>query len=157
MVKKIMRGIFLSTKVEITKIIVLILLGTVLLFACSGQPDQNDIKTPGPQVIYTAYPSYAIGEIINIDGCIRIRSLDNNESAAIVWTPDTSASIDGDQVSVIMGIIRNDISEATFHFGDIVKISGGESAFPDEELLKQLPPNCDGPYWIIGMSITPYQ
>ena len=157
MLKKILRGFFFSTKIETAKIIFFILLWTALLFACSGQSVQKVTKTPSPEIIYTAYPSNLIGEIINIDGCIRIRSLDNNKSSAIVWTPDTSASIEGDQIRIITGIVRKDTSEIVFNFGDIVKIGGGESAFPDEELLKRLPPNCDGPYWIIGWSITAFQ
>ena len=157
MPKKILRGIFFCSKIEIIRIIVLFLIWTILLTSCGGQSFQKNTITPVPEAIYTAYPSYVIGEIMNVDGCIRIRSLDNNKSSAIIWTPDTLATIDGNQVRIITGIVRKNISEVVFHFGDIVKIGGGELAFPDKELLKQLPPNCDGPYWIIGSSITSFQ
>ena len=101
MLKKILRGIFFCSKIEITGIAILFLIWTVLLTSCGEQPFQKDTITPVPEVIYTAYPSYMIGEIVNIDGCIRIRSMDNNKSSAVVWTPDTLATIDGDQVRII--------------------------------------------------------
>ena len=157
MLEKVLRSIPSCLKIERLKIITLFLIWPVLLTGCGGQSLPKNTITPLPELIYTAYPSYVIGEIINIDGCIRIRSLDNDKSSAIVWTPDTLASIDGDQVKIITGIVRKDISEVGFHFGDIVKLGGGELAFPDEELLKRLPPNCYGPYWIIGLSITPFK
>ena len=144
-------------KSTVIRLIILFSFSLAFLTACGLKSYENNRTTPKPEVIMTAYASYMIGEIINVDGCIRIQDEYSDKSSAIVWTPDTSASIDGEQVRIVTGIVSEDLSEVVFHFGDIVKIDGGESAFPDEELLKKLPPNCDGPYWIIGYSITPFQ
>jgi hypothetical protein len=141
----------------VIRLIILFSFSLAFLTACGLTSYEDNRTTPSPAVIMTAYASYKIGEIINVDGCIRIRDQHTNKSAAIVWTPDVSATIDGDQVRIITGIIRKETREFVFHFGDIVKIDGGESAFPDEELLQKLPPDCEGPYWIIGFSITPFQ
>ncbi len=42
-----------------------------------------------------------------------------------------------------------------YAFWDIVRLSGGETAHPDEELLYNLTANCQEPYWIVGFEIAP--
>lgn len=94
-----------------------------------------------------------IGELINLDGCIRIRDGESGVNYAIVWTPDVSATIEGDAVRVISGMVSGNSSEVVLHFGDLVRLSGGETAHPDEELLENLPANCQGPYWVVGFEV----
>jgi hypothetical protein len=137
--------------------IVLFSLLAVSLSACTEAPVNTATAVPSPEVVITAYPSFVIGEIINIDGCIRVRDKETDVSYAILWTPDVSATIEGDKVKIITGIVRQNTSEVTIQFGDTARVSGGETAFPDEQLLKKLPSSCQGPYWVIGFEIEPIE
>jgi hypothetical protein len=113
--------------------------------------------THTPEVIITAWTAEVTGELSNIDGCIRIRDRVSDVDYAIVWTPDVSATIEGDEVRVISGIVRGNTSELVLRFGDIIRISGGETTHPDEQYIQNLPPNCPGPYWVIGFEIDVVQ
>ena len=56
-----------------------------------------------------------------------------------------------------MGIVRRKPSEVVLHFGDMVRVGGGETMRPDEDLLQCIPPNCPGPYWVVGFDIESLQ
>lgn len=147
----------LSLFSNLTRIIFLGLL-VLLLNACKEKPVSIITpipSVPNPEVIITAYPSFVIGEIMNIDGCIRVHDKETDISYAILWTPDVSATIEGDKVKITTGIVRKNIEEVTIRFGDTARVSGGETAFPDEQLLKKLPSSCQGPFWVIGFEIEP--
>jgi len=120
----------------------------ISLAACKEKVPEVDITatTPTPEVIITAWTAEVIGELINVDGCIRIRDRESDVNYAIVWPLDVSATIEGDEVRIISGIVRGNTSELVLRFGDIVRVSGGEITHPDEQLLQNLPPNCQGPY-----------
>jgi hypothetical protein len=125
--------------------------------ACGIVVPKNNAQTSPPNVMVTAYASVAIGKLWNEDGCIRIRSMNGNKSYALVWPPDVSATIEGDSLRVVTGIVRQKPTEVVLHFGEMVIIGGGESDSPDEDLLKELPPHCEGPYWVVGFKVAPYQ
>jgi len=131
----------------------------ISLAACREKAPKVTITatTPAPEVIITAWTAIVMGELINIDGCIRVRDRESDVDYALVWTPDMSARIEGDEVRIISGIVRGKTSEVVLRFGDIVRISGGETNHPDEQLLQNLPPNCQGPFWVVGLEIAPVQ
>lgn len=50
---------------------------SILLFlppACNAQSSQTATPRPTSEVIATAYTSYMIGELVNSEGCIQVRS-----------------------------------------------------------------------------------
>ena len=146
------------SRIQLT-ILVIVFSLLIFLAACREKPPEVTITptTPTPEVIITAWTAEVIGELINIDGCIRIRDRESDVNYAIVWPPDVSATIEGDEVRIITGIIRGNTSELVLRFGDIVRVSGGETMQPDEQLLQNLPPNCQGPYWVVGFEIASVQ
>ena len=150
-------SLLFRSKIRITSLVILFGLLLLLLTACGEKAPEKTTPVPSPEVIITAYASAVIGEILNVDGCIRIRSKDSNTSYALIWPPDVSATIEGDSVRIITGIVRKKPAEVVLHFGDMAFVGGGETAYPDEQLLKELPPNCQGPYWVVGFEVTPYQ
>lgn len=143
------------------RLIILVIVFSLLisLAACGKKIPEVTITatTPTQEVVVTAWTAEVIGELINVDGCIRIRDRENAVDYAIVWTPDVSATIEGDELKIISGIERGNISEIVLRFGDTVRVSGGETTHPDEQLLQNLPPNCQGPYWVIGFEIDTVQ
>ncbi|GIW61074.1 MAG: hypothetical protein KatS3mg087_2140 [Patescibacteria group bacterium] len=143
------------------RLIILVIIFSLLisLAACGEKIPKVTITatTSTQEVVVTAWTAELIGELINADGCIRIRDRENAVDYAIVWTPDVSATIEGDKVRIISGIERGNINEIVLRFGDTVRVSGGETTHPDEQLLQNMPPNCQGPYWVIGFEIDTVQ
>ena len=105
----------------------------------------------------TAWSALTFGELVNVDGCIRIRDKEMGVDHALVWTPDTSVVIEGDEVRVTTGIVRGSPSKVVLHFGDMIRVGGGETMHPDEELMPYIHPNCQAPYWVVGFGIDAIQ
>ena len=155
-------------RIRLTPLVIVFTL-LISLVACrekapevTAEPTREVVVTawtaePTQEVVVTAWTAVVIGELINIDGCVRIRNPDIEVDYAIVWTPDVSATIEGETIRIISGIVRGNISEVVLNFGDIVRFSGGETSHPDEQLLQNLPSNCQGPYWVVGFEIAVVQ
>jgi hypothetical protein len=134
--------------------ILVIVISLLLSLVACGEEKPDFPDKPSPEVIITAWTAEVTGELLNIDGCARILDRESNVDYAIVWTPDVSATIEGDEVRIISGIVRGNTSEIVLRFGDIIRVSGGETTHPDQQLLQTLPPNCQGPYWVVGFEIS---
>lgn len=137
--------------------IVVIALSLLLLIAACREGSSEVTPTPSKPVMVTAMASYTIGELINDDGCIRIRNKDMNLDRVVIWPPDISTTIEGDQITIITGGVRGGTNEVVLNFGDQVMLSGGETTQVDETLLQNLPPGCEGLYWVVGFDVTPVQ
>lgn len=146
--------IFQHRRCQIALLISILL---IVITACSTQSTKTATSQPTPEMIATAYASYMIGELINNEGCIQVRNQNTLVAYTLVWPPDVSGTIEDGQVKVVMGIVRKKVSEIVLDFGDVVFVGGGESAFPDEKLLQQLPSSCQPPYWIVGFEVKKYQ
>lgn len=138
-------------------VILMIALGLILsTTAC--QVGSSEVKpTPSKPVMVTAMASYTIGELINDNGCIRIYNKENNTDRVVIWPPDISTTIEGDQITIVTGIVSGDTNKVVLNFGDQVMLSGGETTQVDETLLQNLPPGCEGHYWVVGFDVTPVQ
>ena len=145
------------SKIRFTSLVILFGLLLSMLTACGEKAPEKTTPVPSPEVIITAYASAVIINVKTIICQISIHSKDSNTSYALIWPPDVSATIEGDSVRIITGIVRKKPTEVVLHFGDMAFVSGGETAYPDEQLLKKLPPNCQGPYWVVGFEVTPFQ
>lgn len=126
-----------------------------LLTACRAETAITSTSTPVPEVIVTAWTAEVVGELVNVDGCLRIRDEKGGMDYALLWPPDVMPMIESDRVRVISGVVSGNRREVILNFGDDVYISGGETDHPDEQLLQHLPPSCKGPYWVVGFEITP--
>jgi len=128
-----------------------------LTTACREQPTKTSTPVPSPEVIITAMTAEVIGELVNVDGCLRIRNEESDVDYILVWPPDIAATVESDKVRIISGIVSGNRKEIVLYYGDIVRFSGGETEHPDEQLLQDLPPNCKGPFWVVGFEITSVQ
>ena len=145
------------SKTEITGFIAVLGLLLILLAACGEQAVVTNPTKPSPEVVATAWTAVIVGELLNVDGCIRIKDRANSVGYALVWTPDISTTVEGDEVRVVSGIVRGNQQEVVLHIGDTVRASGGETREPDEQLRKTLSPNCQEPYWVVGFEIATVQ
>jgi hypothetical protein len=109
-------------------------------------------ETATPHVVATVLTAELIGKLNIVDGCVRIIDRVDNVSSLLVWPPDFEVTIEKDTVRVIGGKVSGNHTEALLHDGEMVLFGGGEISQPNEQLLSSEPPNCPGPYWLVGSS-----
>ncbi len=84
------------------------------------------------------------------EGCLRVRSLHEGRSMLPIWPPEFTLRAEGDQVLVIDGE-----GQVVARAGEEVYMGGGSVPVTDEWVLQQIPPACQGDYWIVGMGVRP--
>lgn len=93
-----------------------------------------------------------IGDLVLVDGCLRVNSIYGPVSYLPVWPPEFAIRAQGDEVQVVDGT-----GQVVARSGQAVYVSGGEesvAAMPDC-VREQLPTSCTGPYWVVGDTIRP--
>lgn len=115
---------------------------------------QDDAIAISPQVVATAYTAILIGELIGVNGCLQVKSNLDGAVYTLAWPPDTEVTITGNEVTVITGIMRGQTETITLHFGDNVRLSGGETEELSEQLRTLVKDSCSGPYWVMGFEIA---
>jgi hypothetical protein len=66
----------------------------------------------------------------------------------LIWPPDFEMRIENGTIEIL-----NRDGEVVAHIGDRVQVSGGEIhllSMLDKPVQEQVPPQCAGPYWIVG-------
>jgi hypothetical protein len=116
--------------------------------ATSTKTPENTSPTPG--VVVTAWAALANGTLIKTDGCLLLRSSDDNTAYTLVWPPDFAVTIEGDTVKVTSGIIAGSRIETIHRIGEKVTLGGGTTNQLSEALQKTVPANCAAPYWVVG-------
>ncbi len=105
--------------------------------------------SPTPYVIMTAMVARLDGELIEVDGCLRV------DLYALVWPPDHKMTIEDGQVRVVSGLVSGKRREVILKIGEMVTLSGGIVPSLDDQLKLTIPANCSGPYWAVGNKIQP--
>lgn len=82
---------------------------------------------------------------------------DSNTSYLLVWPPDFVATTETNTVRVVSGIVTGNHKEVVLHIGTLVYLGGGEARHLDEQLQQTVPPNCQGPYWVVGNVVSPLE
>jgi len=117
--------------------------------ACGNEPITT--LTPTPEI--TKLTALLFGELVEVEGCLRVNEDYGGTSYLLAWPPDFVVSVKEDTVHLIDG----DSNEVTLHIGEIVRISGGmlrSIEYLDERVRRKLPANCPGPYWVVGSEIN---
>ena len=88
------------------------------------------------------------GTLVVVDGCIRIIADESGESYLLIWPPHFSLSGQSNEIKIL-----NETGSVAAHVGDQARISGGETRTIDhlgQSAVKAIPPECGGPYWVVG-------
>ncbi len=128
---------------------------SVALTACNSSATSN--AAPTPHVVATFWTAELIGELVQIEGCLRVNDRNSDTSYLLVWPPDLAATIEGDTIRVVSGIVTGNQREAVLHIGTLVYLGGGETTHLDEQLQQTVPANCQGPYWVVGNEVRPIE
>ena len=90
----------------------------------------------------------AMGDLVLVEGCLRIGSADGN---LLVWPPDFTLKAENGVLEILDGT-----GQVVARVGEEVRMGGGEVNYVEqlgEYVRRQLPPNCPGPYWIVGAGV----
>jgi hypothetical protein len=91
-----------------------------------------------------------VGTLRLEDGCLRVQSLYDGTAILPIWPPEFTLRTDGDQVLVIDGQ-----GQVAAHAGEEVYMGGGYVGVTDEWVLQQIPPACQGEYFVVGSEVRP--
>lgn len=133
--------------------------GLLAVTACCQSLSTNLRSTPSvtPQVVATFWTSELVGELVEVENCLRMNDKDSNSSFLLIWPPDVIATTDKANVRVVIGVTAGNRKEVVLRIGELVRLSGGEITNLDEQLRYTLPANCPGPYWIVGTEVVPLE
>lgn len=123
----------------------------LLVTACSnGATSAPSPVTHFPQQINTpgGYMAALLrGELELVNGCLRVRDIENNISFLLVWDPRFSTRVE----QGIVFVVDADTGQVVASVGDLVAVGGGEVPTPTYlGLVEPLPEECPGPYWVVG-------
>ena len=122
----------------------------------TGLPVTIPTNTPSlvtsfPQLINTPtvfLEALIAGELILENGCLRVKEADGN-SVLLIWRPGFSVREDQGIVQVI-----DSEGQVAASVGDFVEVGGGFAGNPASRgLVKPLPEDCPGSYWLVGKRI----
>jgi hypothetical protein len=118
-------------------------------------PDVPGVAFPrqGPvEGMRTVMQAEMIGQLVLVDGCLRIESIYDDTSYLPVWPPEFELGSDDDEIQVLDGV-----GQIVAQVGEEIYMGGGEGSVSvmAECVRQQLPPACTGPYWIVGEGVRP--
>jgi len=93
-----------------------------------------------------------IGDLLLVDGCLRVKDIYSGDSILPIWPPEFTLRAEDDQLQVLDGD-----GQVVARVGEEVYMGGGEVSSPSlpDCVRPQLPAECSGPYWIVGMGVRP--
>lgn len=107
-------------------------------------------STPVP----TRLTALLFGKLVTVDGCLRVNASFGDVSYLLAWPPDFEISVKEDTIH----IVKEDGQEVVVRIGEMVQLSGGEVYAIEalsEPVRQRLPANCPGPYWVVGIEVSP--
>jgi len=109
--------------------------------------------TPTLTPIRTRLTALLFGELVEVEGCLRVEDRDVGTSYLLAWGPEFAVITEKDAVQ----IVHEDGTKIVLRIGEMVRISGGEVksvGYLDEQVRQKLPAGCPGPYWFVGTEVS---
>lgn len=108
-------------------------------------------KTEGERAVMEALVR---STLVLVDNCIRLQNQSDEVviDYLLIWPPDFNLSIENNAINVL-----DENNNIVASIGDRVEMGGGEIhllSLLDEFIQEQVPPQCPGPYWIVGEGFT---
>ena len=93
-----------------------------------------------------------IGDLVLVDGCLRVNSIYGEVSYLLIWPPEFTLRAEDDESQVLDGD-----GQVMARVGQEVYVGGGEGSAASMPgcVREQLPAACTGPYWIVGDTVRP--
>jgi hypothetical protein len=100
--------------------------------------------------IRTSLLAQLIGTLHLDGGCLRVTSLYDGSDVLLIWPPEYTLRVEGEQVQVVDGE-----GLVAARIGEEVYASGGHVTVKDEWVLQQIPEACRGEYFVVGNTVRP--
>lgn len=125
-----------------------------LLFIQQESFRENVGKTPGVDKVQVYMTAKATGELVLTNGCLRLKGSDSDIGHLLVWPAGLfTPNIKDNEIQILD---RN--RKLVARVGEEVCMSGGEVGsiqLLTEYVQRQIPPQCPGPYWVVGLEVRP--
>ena len=92
------------------------------------------------------------GTLVLTDNCIRLERDKSLANYLLIWPPDFNIRFENSAVEIV-----NEDGKIVASLGDDVEMGGGEIhllSLLDGFIQEQVPPQCPGPYWMVGEGFT---
>ena len=92
------------------------------------------------------------GTLVLADNCIRLERDKTLANYLLIWPPDFNIRNKNGTLQIMNGD-----GKTVAYLGDEVEMSGGEIhslSMLDNYIQEQVPPQCPGPYWMMGYELT---
>jgi hypothetical protein len=108
-------------------------------------------KTEGERAVMEALVR---STLVLVDNCIRLQNQSDEVviDYLLIWPPDFNISNENGAVNIL-----DENNNIVASIGDKVEMGGGEIhllSLLDEFIQEQVPPQCPGPYWMVGDEFT---
>lgn len=90
-----------------------------------------------------------IGELVEENGCLRVRWDAEGPGVLIIWPYDHSLTVDAEGRAEV----RDGSGAVVARLGDTVEMGGGRSSSLTPKLAERIPEVCPDPYWIAARGI----
>jgi hypothetical protein len=113
--------------------------------------DGRTVYLPKQPPVAESMAALMEGELIEVDGCLRITDDNYKDGFLILWPSDSDFRVGGEQIEVLNGA-----GEIVARVGERLRLGGGamESSRSMERFDELIPglakSNCPGPYWVAG-------
>jgi hypothetical protein len=99
-----------------------------------------------------------IGQLVEKDNFLRIQARESETSYIVIWPPNYTFRIAHGRIEVLdeKGKRRVKVGEEVFVDGGETHTVSGIAAI-SEELQQELSSRDDGPYWIVGAEVRPFE
>lgn len=96
--------------------------------------------------------SLLIGDLVLVDGCLRVNSIYRDTSYLPVWPPEFTLGSQDGEIQVLDGA-----GQVVARVGQEVRMGGGGGSATSlaDCVRQQLPADCVGPYWFVGAGVRP--
>jgi hypothetical protein len=93
-----------------------------------------------------------VGELVLLDGCLRVNSIYSEECVVPVWPPEFTLASKNGEIHVL-----DEAGQIVVRVGEEVYMSGGMGSAEAlaDCVRQQLPAECRGRHWIVGDEIRP--
>jgi hypothetical protein len=101
---------------------------------------------------WAAMDALTRGTLVLADNCLRLERDKSLANYLLIWPPDFNVTIENGKIEIL-----NEKGEIVASPGDNVQMSGGEihlRSMLEQSIQDRVPPQCAGPYWIIGDEFT---
>jgi hypothetical protein len=103
-----------------------------------------------PEGVGAEMAALMIGELVEVDGCLRVRWQAGDPGSLVIWPYDHTLTLDDDGRPEV----RDGSGTVVARLGDTVELGGGQSPGLPANLADAVPDNCPGPYWFAARGIS---